>query len=55
MKKAVTTSDGAAYKDAIDAFSDLAMTSESKGLINLYNGQVSCKKNHYGEPKKSAK
>jgi len=47
--------DKAGIDAAVDGFGDLAMTSESKGLINLYNGQVHCKKNAYGNPQKPAK
>uniref|UniRef100_A0A667ZXH3 Trifunctional enzyme subunit alpha, mitochondrial n=1 Tax=Myripristis murdjan TaxID=586833 RepID=A0A667ZXH3_9TELE len=36
-------------------FGKLAMTSESRALIGLYQGQVICKKNHYGTPEKEVK
>lgn len=31
-------------------FGELAMTTESKALIGLYNGTTACKKNKYGSP-----
>lgn len=36
-------------------FGKLAMTSESKALIGLYHGQVTCKKNRFGTPQKEVK
>ncbi|XP_063853753.1 trifunctional enzyme subunit alpha, mitochondrial-like [Scylla paramamosain] len=33
-------------------FGQLAMTSESRGLIGLFHGQTECKKNRYGKPAK---
>ncbi|XP_071777440.2 trifunctional enzyme subunit alpha, mitochondrial [Centroberyx gerrardi] len=36
-------------------FGKLAMTSESKALIGLYQGQVTCKKNRFGTPEKEVK
>ena len=37
------------------AFAELAMTSQSKGLISLFFGQTQCKKNRFGAPKTPAK
>ncbi|KAL7298695.1 hypothetical protein TKK_0008454 [Trichogramma kaykai] len=37
------------------AFSELAMTPQSKGLISLFFGQTQCKKNRFGDPKTPAK
>lgn len=31
------------------------MTDESKALINIFHGHTACKKNNYGQPKKSTK
>uniref|UniRef100_UPI00358FA83D trifunctional enzyme subunit alpha, mitochondrial n=1 Tax=Myxine glutinosa TaxID=7769 RepID=UPI00358FA83D len=42
------------YKSEAQAFGELAFTNESRALVGLYHGQVSCKKNHYGAPKKPA-
>ncbi len=36
-------------------FGKLAMTPESKALIGLYHGQVTCKKNRFGTPEKEVK
>lgn len=36
-------------------FGDLAMTTESKGLISLFHGQTQCKKNRFEKPKQPAK
>ncbi|KAK3522688.1 hypothetical protein QTP86_029536, partial [Hemibagrus guttatus] len=36
-------------------FGKLAMTSESRGLIGLYQGQVACKKNNFGKPEREVK
>lgn len=33
-------------------FGELAMTSESRGLIGLFHGQTECKKNRFGKPAK---
>jgi len=44
----------AGYEAEAQAFGKLGVTDESKSLISLFYGHTSCKKNHYGEPKKSA-
>lgn len=36
-------------------FGELAMTRESKALMGLYHGQVTCKKNKFGTPQKEVK
>ncbi|XP_069461679.1 trifunctional enzyme subunit alpha, mitochondrial isoform X2 [Ambystoma mexicanum] len=42
----------AGYLAERQKFGELAMTNESKALIGLYHGQVQCKKNKFGAPKK---
>lgn len=37
------------------AFGELAMTTQSKGLIGLFKGQTECKKNRFGVPQQSIK
>lgn len=39
------------YKAEQEAFGVLAMTTHSKALFGLYNGQTLCKKNRFGAPK----
>lgn len=41
----------AGYKAEQEAFGTLAMTTHSKALMGLYNGQMLCKKNRFGAPK----
>ncbi|XP_031437317.1 hydroxyacyl-CoA dehydrogenase trifunctional multienzyme complex subunit alpha a [Clupea harengus] len=43
------------YQTEAQNFGKLAMSNESKALIGLYHGQVSCKKNHFGKPQKEVK
>ncbi|XP_071519779.1 trifunctional enzyme subunit alpha, mitochondrial-like [Panulirus ornatus] len=43
------------YAAESKAFGDLAMTSESRGLIGLFHGQTECKKNRFGKPELQAK
>ncbi|XP_062407566.1 hydroxyacyl-CoA dehydrogenase trifunctional multienzyme complex subunit alpha a isoform X2 [Sardina pilchardus] len=43
------------YQTEAQNFGQLAMTNESKALIGLYHGQVSCKKNHFGKPERPVK
>ncbi|XP_041950617.1 hydroxyacyl-CoA dehydrogenase trifunctional multienzyme complex subunit alpha a [Alosa sapidissima] len=43
------------YQTEAQNFGQLAMTNESKALIGLYHGQVSCKKNHFGKPERAVK
>ncbi|KAF7666650.1 hypothetical protein LDENG_00098410 [Lucifuga dentata] len=45
----------AGYQAEAENFGKLAMTSESKALIGLYHGQVTCKKNRFGTPEKEVK
>jgi len=45
----------AGYAAEANAFGELAMTPESKGLISLFHGQTECKKNAFGEPKRAPK
>lgn len=42
------------YAAEAKGFGELGITSESKALIGLYNGQTYCKKNRFGAPKKPA-
>lgn len=41
----------AGYEAERKAFGELAMTSQSKGLISLFRGQTECKKNRFGNEK----
>lgn len=43
------------YAAEARAFGELAMTSESRGLIGLFHGQTECKKNRFGKPQRPAK
>uniref|UniRef100_A0A8C1JUU6 Trifunctional enzyme subunit alpha, mitochondrial n=1 Tax=Cyprinus carpio TaxID=7962 RepID=A0A8C1JUU6_CYPCA len=43
------TGNAAGYLTESQNFGKLAMTSESRALIGLYHGQVTCKKNHFGK------
>ncbi|XP_062857160.1 hydroxyacyl-CoA dehydrogenase trifunctional multienzyme complex subunit alpha a [Trichomycterus rosablanca] len=45
----------AGYQTESENFGKLAMTSESRALIGLYQGQVACKKNNFGQPKSEVK
>uniref|UniRef100_A0A3Q3DWM7 Trifunctional enzyme subunit alpha, mitochondrial n=1 Tax=Hippocampus comes TaxID=109280 RepID=A0A3Q3DWM7_HIPCM len=45
----------AGYQAEAENFGKLAVTSESKALIGLYHGQVTCKKNRYGNPEREVK
>ncbi|XP_067612624.1 trifunctional enzyme subunit alpha, mitochondrial [Eurosta solidaginis] len=45
----------AGYKAEREAFGELAMTPESKGLISLFRGQTECKKNRFGKPQTNPK
>lgn len=40
----------AGYEAERKGFGELAMTSQSKGLIGLFRGQTECKKNRFGNP-----
>ncbi|KAI4875255.1 hypothetical protein NFI96_019079, partial [Prochilodus magdalenae] len=43
------------YQAESQNFGKLAMTSESRALIGLYQGQVACKKNNFGQPERVVK
>lgn len=43
------------YEAESKAFGELAMTSECKALIGLFNGQTACKKNKFGKPQREVK
>ncbi|KAG7331809.1 hypothetical protein KOW79_005778 [Hemibagrus wyckioides] len=45
----------AGYQMELENFGKLAMTSESRSLIGLYQGQVACKKNNFGKPEREVK
>ncbi|KAI4875118.1 hypothetical protein NFI96_025238 [Prochilodus magdalenae] len=45
----------AGYLAESQNFGKLAMTTESRALIGLYHGQVTCKKNRFGAPEKEVK
>lgn len=45
----------AGYEAECKGFGELAMTSESRGLVGLFHGQTECKKNRFGKPEKPAK
>merc|ERR1712045_798721 len=45
----------AGYKAEREKFGELVATSESKGLISLFNGQTECKKNKFGKPANPSK
>lgn len=43
------------YEAEAKAFGELGITPQCKGLINLFFGQTTCKKNRFGVPKNAAK
>ncbi|XP_072545702.1 hydroxyacyl-CoA dehydrogenase trifunctional multienzyme complex subunit alpha b [Salminus brasiliensis] len=55
VKAGVEQGPDAGYLAESQNFGKLAMTSESKALIGLYHGQVTCKKNRFGVPEKEVK
>uniref|UniRef100_A0A8C2IPH3 enoyl-CoA hydratase n=1 Tax=Cyprinus carpio TaxID=7962 RepID=A0A8C2IPH3_CYPCA len=55
VKAGVEQGPTAGYLVESQHFGKLAMTPESKALIGLYHGQVTCKKNRFGTPEKEAK
>nr|XP_057913543.1 hydroxyacyl-CoA dehydrogenase trifunctional multienzyme complex subunit alpha a [Doryrhamphus excisus] len=55
VKTGVEEGKEAGYLAESENFGKLAVTSESKALIGLYHGQVTCKKNRFGTPKKEVK
>ncbi|KAG2468072.1 ECHA enzyme, partial [Polypterus senegalus] len=52
VKTGIEQSTDAGYLAESQKFGELAMTRESKALIGLYQGQVACKKNKFGNPQK---
>ncbi|XP_077443508.1 hydroxyacyl-CoA dehydrogenase trifunctional multienzyme complex subunit alpha a [Stigmatopora argus] len=55
IKTGVELGREAGYLTEAENFGKLALTPESKALIGLYHGQVTCKKNRVGAPKKEVK
>ncbi|XP_057679172.1 hydroxyacyl-CoA dehydrogenase trifunctional multienzyme complex subunit alpha a [Corythoichthys intestinalis] len=55
IKTGVELGREAGYLTEAENFGKLALTPESKALIGLYHGQVTCKKNRFGTPKKEVK
>ncbi|XP_061741845.1 hydroxyacyl-CoA dehydrogenase trifunctional multienzyme complex subunit alpha a [Nerophis ophidion] len=55
VKTGVEEGREAGYLAEAENFGKLAVTSESKALIGLYQGQVTCKKNRFGTPQKEVK
>lgn len=55
VKAGVEQGSDTGYLAESQNFGKLAMTSESKALIGLYHGQVTCKKNRFGVPEKEVK
>ncbi|XP_076764127.1 monolysocardiolipin acyltransferase Mtpalpha [Xylocopa sonorina] len=45
----------AGYEAEAKGFGELAVTSESRGLVSLFIGQTACKKNRFGSPKSAIK
>jgi len=43
------------YEAESKGFGELAATTESRGLIGLFDGQTECKKNKFGKPERSPK
>ncbi|XP_030643088.1 hydroxyacyl-CoA dehydrogenase trifunctional multienzyme complex subunit alpha b [Chanos chanos] len=55
VKAGVEQGSVAGYLAESQNFGKLAMTPESKALIGLYHGQVTCKKNRFGAPERELK
>ncbi|XP_055028669.2 trifunctional enzyme subunit alpha, mitochondrial [Misgurnus anguillicaudatus] len=55
VKTGIEQGPNAGYLAESQNFGKLAKTSESKALIGLYHGQVTCKKNRFGTPAKDVK
>ncbi|XP_054618432.1 hydroxyacyl-CoA dehydrogenase trifunctional multienzyme complex subunit alpha a [Dunckerocampus dactyliophorus] len=55
VKTGVEEGREAGYLAESENFGKLAVTPESKALIGLYHGQVTCKKNRFGTPEKEVK
>lgn len=51
MRTGVDKGAAAGYEAESQAFGELAMTPQSKGLMGLFRGQTECKKNRFGKPK----
>uniref|UniRef100_A0A9J8CV38 Trifunctional enzyme subunit alpha, mitochondrial n=1 Tax=Cyprinus carpio carpio TaxID=630221 RepID=A0A9J8CV38_CYPCA len=49
IQTGIEKGNAAGYLTESQNFGKLAMTSESRALIGLYHGQVTCKKNHFGK------
>ena len=45
----------AGYEAEAKAFGQLAVTPQCKGLVSLFFGQTTCKKNRFGTPKSAVK
>ncbi|XP_060769799.1 hydroxyacyl-CoA dehydrogenase trifunctional multienzyme complex subunit alpha a [Neoarius graeffei] len=55
VQTGMETGSDAGYLKESENFGKLAMTSESRSLIGLYQGQVACKKNNFGQPEREVK
>uniref|UniRef100_A0A8C1JUS6 Hydroxyacyl-CoA dehydrogenase trifunctional multienzyme complex subunit alpha a n=1 Tax=Cyprinus carpio TaxID=7962 RepID=A0A8C1JUS6_CYPCA len=55
IQTGIEKGNAAGYLTESQNFGKLAMTSESRALIGLYHGQVTCKKNHFGKPERDVK
>ncbi|XP_074187898.1 trifunctional enzyme subunit alpha, mitochondrial [Rhinolophus sinicus] len=55
VKTGIEQGKDAGYLSESQKFGELAMTRESKALMGLYHGQVTCKKNKFGTPQKEVK
>lgn len=49
VRTGVDKGPAAGYEAEAQAFGELAMTPQSKGLIGLFRGQTECKKNRFGK------
>jgi len=55
IKTGLEKGPAAGYEAEAQGFAELAMTDESKALINIFHGHTACKKNRFGNPQKSPK
>lgn len=55
VKNGIEKGSSSGYEAECEGFGSLGMTTHSKALIGLYNGQTFCKKNRFGAPSKEAK
>lgn len=55
MRAGLDSGPRAGYEAESRAFGELAMTSQSKGLMSLFRGQTECKKNRFGQPQRPVK